>query len=47
MILGMLPEKYGEKPEVYYWFHHDEIEMNSLISPIIQVCDGVWRQVLM
>ena len=43
-ILGMqLAEKYGEKPEVCNAIgaHHDEIEMTSLISPIIQVCDAV------
>tara|TARA_B100000902_G_scaffold209711_1_gene199549 strand:+ start:5909 stop:7447 length:1539 start_codon:yes stop_codon:yes gene_type:complete len=43
-ILGMqLAEKYGEKPEVCNAIgaHHDEIEMNSLISPIIQVCDAI------
>ena len=43
-ILGMqLAEKYGEKPEVCNAIgaHHDEIEMTSLISPIIQVCDKV------
>ena len=43
-ILGMkLAEKYGEKPDVCNAIgaHHDEIEMNSLISPIIQVCDAV------
>ena len=43
-ILGMkMAEKYGEKPEVCNAIgaHHDEIEMTSLISPIIQVCDGI------
>ena len=43
-ILGMkLAEKYGEKPDVCNAIgaHHDEIEMNSLISPIVQVCDAV------
>ena len=43
-ILGMqLAEKHGEKPEVCNAIgaHHDEIEMSSLISPIIQVCDAV------
>jgi ribonuclease Y len=43
-ILGMkLAEKYGEKPEVLNAIgaHHDEIEMTSLISPIVQVCDAV------
>ena len=55
-ILGMQwAEKFGEKPDVCNAIgaHHDEIEMNCLISPIIQVCDsmsgarpGARRQVL-
>jgi ribonuclease Y len=43
-ILGMkLAEKYGEKAEVLNAIgaHHDEIEMTSLISPIVQVCDAI------
>lgn len=43
-ILGMqLAEKYGEKPEVCNAIgaHHDEIEMTSLLSPIVQVCDAI------
>lgn len=43
-LLGMQwAEKYGEKPEVCNAIgaHHDEIEMTSLISPIIQVCDAI------
>lgn len=43
-ILGMkIAEKYGEKPEVINAIgaHHDEIEMTTLISPIVQVCDAV------
>src|SRR5690606_16285781 len=43
-LLGMqLDEKHGEKPEVCNAIgaHHDEIEMTSLISPIIQVCDAI------
>ena len=43
-LLGMkLAEKYGEKPEVCNAIgaHHDEIEMNNLLSPIIQVCDAI------
>ncbi|WP_124981084.1 ribonuclease Y [Nonlabens xiamenensis] len=43
-ILGMkLAEKHGEKPEVCNAIgaHHDEIEMTSLLSPIIQVCDAI------
>ena len=36
-------EKYGEKPDVCNAIgaHHDEIEMKSLIAPIVQVCDGI------
>jgi ribonuclease Y len=43
-ILGMQwAEKYGEKPEVCNAIgaHHDEIEMNTLISPVVQVCDAI------
>lgn len=43
-ILGMQwAEKHGEKPEVCNAIgaHHDEIEMTSLLSPIIQVCDAI------
>jgi len=43
-ILGMkLAEKFGEKPDVCNAIgaHHDEIEMNNLISPIVQVCDAI------
>ena len=43
-ILGMkLAEKYGEKPDVLNAIgaHHDEIEMTTLISPIVQVCDAI------
>ena len=43
-LLGMQwAEKYGEKPEVCNAIgaHHDEIEMKSLISPIVQVCDAI------
>lgn len=43
-IIGMkLAEKYGEKPEVCNAIgaHHDEVEMTSLISPLVQICDGV------
>ncbi len=43
-ILGMrLAEKYGEKPDVCNAIgaHHDEVEMTSLISPIVQVCDAI------
>ncbi|MCH1594982.1 MAG: ribonuclease Y [Flavobacteriaceae bacterium] len=43
-ILGMQwAEKYGEHKEVCNAIgaHHDEIEMTSLLSPIIQVCDAI------
>ncbi|MBK6837644.1 MAG: ribonuclease Y [Bacteroidetes bacterium] len=43
-ILGMkLAEKFKENPEVCNAIgaHHDEIEMNSMISPIVQVCDAI------
>lgn len=43
-ILGMkLAEKFGEKPDVCNAIgaHHDEVEMTTLISPIVQVCDAV------
>ncbi len=43
-ILGMQwAEKYGEKAEVCNAIgaHHDEIEMKSLLSPVIQVCDAI------
>lgn len=43
-ILGMkLAEKFGEKPDVCNAIgaHHDEVEMTTLISPIVQVCDAI------
>ena len=43
-LLGMQwAEKYGEKADVCNAIgaHHDEIEMKSLISPIVQVCDAI------
>ncbi len=43
-VLGMkLAEKYGEKPDVCNAIgaHHDEVEMTTLISPIVQVCDAI------
>ncbi len=43
-LLGMeWAQKYGEKPDVCNAIgaHHDEIEMKSMISPIVQVCDAI------
>ena len=43
-ILGMQwAKKYGERPEICNAIgaHHDEIEMTSLIAPVVQVCDGI------
>ncbi|MES2618620.1 MAG: ribonuclease Y [Bacteroidota bacterium] len=43
-LLGMKwAEKYGEHPEVCNAIgaHHDEIEMTSMLSPIIQACDAI------
>ena len=43
-LLGMQwAEKFGEKDEVCNAIgaHHDEIEMKSLLSPIVQVCDAI------
>ena len=43
-ILGMKwAEKFGESKEVCNAIgaHHDEIEMNNLISPVVQVCDAL------
>mgnify|MGYP006076976257 FL=1 len=43
-ILGMeWAQKYGEKPDVCNAIgaHHDEIEMKTLIAPIVQVCDAI------
>jgi len=43
-ILGMkLAEKFRENPEVINAIgaHHDEIEMTSILSPIVQVCDAI------
>ncbi|MDR1455588.1 MAG: ribonuclease Y [Tannerella sp.] len=43
-ILGMkLCEKYKEKPDICnaVGAHHDEVEMQSLLAPIVQVCDAI------
>lgn len=43
-LVGMeLAQKYKENPEVCNAIgaHHDEIEMTSLISPIVQACDAI------
>jgi len=43
-ILGMkLAEKYKEKPEIANAIgsHHDEVEMTTMLAPIVQVCDAI------
>ena len=43
-VLGMnMAEKFKEKPEIMNAIgaHHDEVEMDNLISPIIQICDAI------
>ena len=43
-ILGMkLCEKYKEKPDICnaVGAHHDEVEMQTLLAPIVQVCDAI------
>lgn len=43
-LLGMkLAEKYKEKPDICNAIgaHHDEVEMSSLIAPLVQVCDAI------
>lgn len=43
-VLGMkMAEKYGEKADICNAIgaHHDEVEMTTLISPIVQVCDAI------
>ena len=43
-ILGMrLAEKYKEKPDICNAIgaHHEEIEMTTMIAPIVQACDAI------
>ena len=43
-ILGMdLAKKYKEKPDICNAIgaHHDEVEMTTMIAPIVQVCDAI------
>ena len=43
-VLGMkLAEKYKEKPDICNAIgaHHDEVEMQTLMAPIVQVCDAI------
>ena len=43
-VLGMkIAEKYKEKPDICNAIgaHHDEIEMTTIIAPIVQVCDAI------
>ena len=38
-----IAEKYGEKPDIVNAIaaHHDEMEMKTLLAPIVQVCDAI------
>ncbi len=40
---GKIAEKYKEKPDICNAIaaHHDECEMNTLLAPIVQVCDAI------
>jgi ribonuclease Y len=43
-VLGMkLAERFKEKPDICNAIgaHHDEVEMESLLAPIVQVCDAI------
>jgi len=43
-ILGMnTAEKYKEKPDICNAIgsHHDEVEMETLLAPLVQVCDAI------
>lgn len=43
-LLGMrLAEKYKEKPDIANAIgaHHDEVEMETMLAPIVQVCDAI------
>ncbi len=43
-VLGMkLAEKFKEKPDICNAIgsHHDEVEMSTLLAPIVQVCDAI------
>ncbi|NLI73124.1 MAG: ribonuclease Y [Bacteroidales bacterium] len=43
-LLGMrLAQKYKEKPDIANAIgaHHDEVEMETMLAPIVQVCDAI------
>lgn len=43
LYAAKLAEKYKEKPDICNAIaaHHDECEMNTLLAPIVQVCDAI------
>ncbi len=43
LLGGKMAERYKEKPEIVNAIaaHHDEVEMQSLLAPIVQVCDAI------
>lgn len=44
---GKIAEKYKEKPDIVNAIaaHHDEVEMQTLLAPIVQVCDAISERV--
>lgn len=43
LLGGKMAEKYKEKPDIVNAIaaHHDEVEMQTLLAPIVQVCDAI------
>lgn len=43
LLGGKMAERYKEKPEIVNAIaaHHDEVEMETLLAPIVQVCDAI------
>ena len=43
LYVAQLAEKYKEKPDICNAIgaHHDEVEMTTLLAPIVQVCDAI------
>lgn len=43
LLGGKIAERYKEKPDIVNAIaaHHDEVEMETLLAPIVQVCDAI------